>query len=148
MKKIYTSILAFILGMNAYTQEFTLEEFATGFSNPVEIVHAGDDRLFVVEQAGRIIIVNPDGSKNTTPFLNISNQITSGGERGLLGLAFDPNYQTNGRFYVNYTDLSGNTAISRFTVSADPNVANPTGEVILHITQPFSNHNGDRKSVV
>lgn len=142
MKKLYTSFLAVILGGIVMSQEFTLVEFATGFSSPVEIVNAGDDRLFVVEQSGRIIILNADGTKNTTPFLNISTIITSGGERGLLGLAFDPDYATTGRFYVNYTNSTGNTAIARYTVSADPDIANPTGEVLLTITQPFSNHNG------
>jgi glucose/arabinose dehydrogenase len=142
MKKLYTSILAICLGTFLYSQEFTIEEFASGFSNPVEITHAGDDRLFVVEQSGRIIILNPDGTKNETPFLNISTIISSGGERGLLGLAFAPDYETTGRFYVNYTNTSGNTVIARYTVSSNPDIANPTGEILLTITQPFSNHNG------
>src|SRR5690606_21188454 len=68
--------------------------------------------------------------------------ISSGGERGLLGLAFAPDYETSGRFYVNYTNPNGNTVIARYTVSENPNVANSTGTVLLTIEQPFSNHNG------
>lgn len=142
MKKFYSSILAICLGSILFSQEFTLEEFSTGLVNPVEIVHAGDERLFVVQQGGQIIVVNPDGSKNSTPFLNISSIISSGGERGLLGLAFAPDYASSGRFYVNYTNTSGNTVIARYTVSSDPNIANPSGTVLMTIDQPFSNHNG------
>lgn len=142
MKKFHTNILAICFGSLLFSQEFTLEEFATGFTNPVEIVHAGDERLFVVQQGGQIIVVNPDGSKNSTPFLNISSIISSGGERGLLGLAFAPDYASSGKFYVNYTNSSGNTVIARYTVSSDPNVANPTGTILLTVNQPFSNHNG------
>src|SRR5690606_18544914 len=86
--------------------------------------------------------LNADGTINPTPFLNISSIISSGGERGLLGLAFAPDYETSGRFYVNYTNPNGNTVIARYTVSENPNVANSTGTVLLTIEQPFSNHNG------
>lgn len=125
-------------------QNVTLTSFATGFTRPLEIVHAGDSRLFVVEQAGRIKILNADGTTNATPFLNISSIISSTNERGLLGLAFAPNYADNGQFYVNYTNLSGNTVIARYRRSIDnPAIADPnSGTVILTINQPFSNHNG------
>ncbi len=122
--------------------------FATGFNYPVEIVHAKDNRLFVVEQSGKIIIVQPNGTKLSTPFLDVSGRITTGNlsqgsEMGLLGLAFHPNYKNNGVFFINYINASGNTAIEKCTVSSsDSNVANPLGTVILNITQPFSNHNG------
>jgi glucose/arabinose dehydrogenase len=78
------------------------------------------------------------------PFLDISERISSGGERGLLGLAFDPEYPTDPRFFVNYTDRDGNTVVSSFTVSAtDPDVADPASEKpLMHIAQPFANHNG------
>lgn len=142
MKKIYLSFLAIGFWVMVSAQEFTLELFAGGLSSPVELAHAGDDRLFVVEQGGTIKIINADGTVNGTAFLNISSQISSGGERGLLGLAFDPNYETNGRFYVNYTNTSGNTVIARYTVSENPDVANPDGTILLTIDQPFSNHNG------
>lgn len=142
MKKFYLSVFALGLCLFSNAQEFTLELFAQGLSSPVEIKTAGDDRLFVVEQGGTIKILNPDGTVNQTPFLNISGIISSGGERGLLGLAFAPDYETTGRFYVNYTNSSGDTVISRYTVSSDPDVANPTGEPLLTIDQPFGNHNG------
>src|SRR5690606_32606451 len=79
---------------------------------------------------------------NATPFLNISTLISSGGERGLLGLAFAPDYDSSGRFFVNYTNIAGHTVIARYTVSEDPNIANPDGIPILTIEQPFGNHNG------
>lgn len=123
------------------------QSFATGLNNPVNIKHAGDDRLFVVEQAGFIKVVNANGTVNSTPFLDIDSQVVDiggfGDERGLLGMVFHPNYSTNGYFYVNYINNSNNTVISRFTVSADPNVADVLSElVILTITQPGFNHNG------
>lgn len=114
------------------------------FSGPVDIANAGDGRLFIVEQAGRIRVTPLDpGSTQALIFLNITDRVGSGGERGLLGLAFHPNYADNGYFYVNYTNLSGNTRVSRFQVTADPNAANPNSELILmEFNQPFSNHNG------
>lgn len=142
MKKFYLSIAVAIMSIIATAQEFELEVFANGLSSPIGIAHAGDDRLFVVQQGGQIRIVNDDGSVNTTPFLNISSIISSGGERGLLGLAFDPNYETNGRFFVNYTNTGGDTVIARYEVSDDPDVAETTGTILLTIDQPFSNHNG------
>ena len=120
-----------------------LQSFATGFSAPVEITNCGDNRLFVVEQDGLIKILNPNGTVNTTPFLNITNLTNANGEQGLLGLAFSPNYASNGLFYINYTNLSGDTVIARYSVSAgNTNVANPSGTILLTIPQPYSNHNG------
>jgi glucose/arabinose dehydrogenase len=143
MKKHLLTALLLAAGF-CNAQNVTLTTFATGFTRPLEIVHAGDSRLFVVEQTGRIKILNADGTTNATPFLNISSIISSTNERGLLGLAFAPNYADNGQFYVNYTNLSGNTVIARYRRSTDnPAVADPnSGSVILTINQPFSNHNG------
>ncbi len=121
-----------------------LVPFATGISQITDVAHAGDERLFVTQQAGLIRIVQPDGSILPTPFLSLS-VLNSGNEQGLLGIAFDPDYATNGYFYVNYTfgSGSGSTRISRFTVSADPNVADPASEEILYTRQqPATNHNG------
>ncbi|MCH8331846.1 MAG: PQQ-dependent sugar dehydrogenase, partial [Bacteroidetes bacterium] len=120
------------------------QQWVTGFNRPVDIINAGDSRLFIVEQDGIIKIIDSTGTTNTTPFININARVGSGGnEQGLLGLAFHPNYSTNGYFYVNYTDNSGDTKISRFSVSTDPDIADDTTEmVILTISQPFSNHNG------
>ncbi|MTE25318.1 PQQ-dependent sugar dehydrogenase [Winogradskyella ouciana] len=132
------------------TQDLELELFASGLDRPVNLKHAGDDRLFAAEQDGIIKIINADGSVNTTPFLDIEARVESGGsEEGLLGLAFHPNYATNGYFFVNYTrDVVGQTdnetVVSRFTRSStDPSQADPNSElIILTYTQPFTNHNG------
>lgn len=131
-----------IMSFFGNSQIISLTQFATGFSNPVEITHAGDSRLFVVQQGGLIKILNANGTTNATPFLNLSSIISTGGERGLLGLAFHPNYASNGYFFVNYTNTAGNTVIARYSVSANPNVANTTGTILMTIAQPFSNHNG------
>ncbi|WP_442787158.1 PQQ-dependent sugar dehydrogenase [Flavobacterium suncheonense] len=120
-----------------------LQTFATGFASPVAIENCGDSRLFVVEQDGLIKILNSNGTTNATPFLNISSLTNQSGEQGLLGLAFHPNYASNGFFYINYTNLSGNTVIARYSVnSSNPDIANPAGTILLTIAQPFSNHNG------
>ncbi len=131
--------------------EIALELVADGFSRPVAVRHAGDgsQRLFVVEQDGRIVIVE-NGTVRDEPFLDIVPQVESGSnEQGLLGLAFHPDYEQNGFFFVNYThDPAGSgpdvTRISRFSVSAeDPNLADPSGEVVvIQFDQDFSNHNG------
>jgi len=129
----------------SFGQTIALQSFATGFSSPVEITHpVNDSRLFVVQQRGLIRILNSNGSINSTPFLSLVGTVSSSGsERGLLGLAFHPNYASNGYFYVNYTRLSdGATVISRFSVSSDPNVANTTETILMIIPQPYSNHNG------
>jgi glucose/arabinose dehydrogenase len=116
---------------------------ATGLARPDTLSVDGSGRLFVIEKPGRIRIIQNDQLLDQ-PFLDISNRVgSSGNEQGLLGLAFHPNYTQNGRFFVNYTDNSGNTVIARFQVSGDPNVADPNSEVkLLGIDQPFPNHNG------
>ncbi len=117
----------------------------SGFSNAVAVRHAGDGsgRLFVVEQGGRIKIIE-NGNTLATPFLNIDPLTNGGGEQGLLGLAFHPSYATNGFFYIYYTNLSGDTVIARYSVSAgDPDIADDTSSLkIISIDQDFSNHNG------
>ena len=118
---------------------------ATGLSDPVDVTSAwdGSGRLFVVEQPGRIRIVK-DGQLADSPFLDIRDRIASGGERGLLGLAFHPDYPTDPRLFVDYTDLDGNTVVSEFrTDGADPNRADPASErILVRIDQPYPNHNG------
>ncbi|MFZ1694915.1 MAG: PQQ-dependent sugar dehydrogenase [Flavobacteriales bacterium] len=143
------SALALGLSLPALAQETPLtlqvEQIATGLTALVDISHCGDDRLFLTLQGGTIRIMQPDLTVLPTPFLNITSQVASGGERGLLGLAFDPDYANNGRFYVCYTNGTspGTSRVSRFTVSSDPNVADPTSEEILYtLAQPYSNHNG------
>ncbi len=126
--------------------EIALEPFATGFASPVKIANAGDDRLFVVERAGRVRIVESDGAVQATPFLNIVTRVNStGGEQGLLGLAFDPDYATNGFLYVYYINGagSGTSRISRFSVTSNPDSADANSEQILYTrVQPYTNHNG------
>ena len=104
---------------------------------------AGDPRLFIVEKGGAIRIVK-DGALLEAPFLSLADKVSTGDEQGLLGLAFDPAYATNGRFVVHYTDVSGNTVVSMFRVSAgNPDLADPATELlILTAEQPFPNHNG------
>ena len=141
------TLMFFIVSLDAQTPDLELETFATGLSRPVSIKNAGgiDTNLYVVEQDGFIKVVDASGTVNDQLFLDIDdNVIDTGNERGLLGLAFHPNYSTNGYFYVNYNNNSGNTVISRFTRStANPLVANENSElVLLTYNQPFSNHNG------
>jgi glucose/arabinose dehydrogenase len=131
------------------TLQVELVSVASGFSSPLDIQQAGDGsgRLFVVEQGGRIKIIQ-NGSVLGTPYLDVSGLIASVGEEGLLGLAFHPNYNSNGCFYVNYTTnrLSGTlqTAISEFRAAPpSANTVNPASENILFtVDQPESNHNG------
>jgi len=124
--------------------ENKLIPFASGLKSPVSIVNAGDSRLFVAEQRGFIRIVNSSGTLIAQPFLNIADRVVYGGERGLLGIAFHPNYSTNGYFYVNYIGKGDSTHISRFTVSpGDSDVADPKSELkLMTIFQPYQNHNG------
>jgi glucose/arabinose dehydrogenase len=124
-------------------QNVQLLRIATGLSGPVHLTSPpDDDRLFVVEQPGRIRIIR-DGTLLATPFLDITAKVGSGGERGLLGLAFHPHFATNGFFYVDYTDRDGDTRVERYAVSSDPARADATSaKLILAVDQPFSNHNG------
>jgi glucose/arabinose dehydrogenase len=141
-----------LLAGTAQAQQLTTTRITSGLTRPTYVCAPPGDmaRLFIVEQRGsggvatqaRIKILNlADNTINATPFLTITG-LSTGSEQGLLGLAFDPNYATTGRFYVNFTNSAGTTNIVRYTVSGDPNVANPTGEPILTQAQPFSNHNG------
>jgi len=121
-----------------------LKPIATGLAMPTTIVHAGDGsgRLFITLQAGQIMIHDGTGLL-PTPFLDISTIISCCGERGLLGLAFHPDYTMNGLFYVHYTNSDGDVVIARYAVSGDPNRAQPSGTVLLTIPhRDGSNHNG------
>jgi len=133
------------LPVQAQTTRISLEATATGFSTPVYFTSAkdGTNRRFVIEQVGRIRVLQP-GSSNFTTFLDISSRVLFNGERGLLGLAFHPQFATNRRFFVNYTrQPDGATVIAEFHVSStNPNLADPTQTVLLTIPQPYENHNG------
>ena len=114
-----------------------------GLGDALYVTHAPGqaNRLFIVQQSGRILIQDR-GRMLSTPFLDISSSISSGGERGLLGLAFHPGYAANGRFYVNFTDTSGDTRVVEYTRSG-ANRANPgSARTLLSIDQPYENHNG------
>lgn len=143
MKK---NILLALLFFNTkfFSQTIELEFFSGPFSSPVEITHPNNDsRLFVLEHAGIIKIINNEGDVFESPFLDISSLVLNDGERGLLGLAFHPNYNTNGFFYINYINLDGNTVIARYSVSSNPNLADSTSAMILKtINQPFAEHKG------
>jgi glucose/arabinose dehydrogenase len=125
--------------------EFNLavQEVAAGLSDPLYVTAPpGDSRLFVVEQSGRIRIIK-NGQLLPAPFLDIAARVSSGGERGLLSVAFHPSYATNGFFYINFTDAGGNTRVERFSASNNPDVALPgSSKLILTVAQPFANHNG------
>jgi hypothetical protein len=152
MRILITLLVLFVVQLSLDAQpDLRFVEPVSGFADPVDITGAGDgsERLFIVEQAGIIKIYN-QATETTlgTPFLNITDRVRSGGERGLLGLAFHPEFSTNGHFYVNYTTIArnglfnGTTVISRFTAAEGANTANANTElVLLTINQPFSNHN-------
>lgn len=130
----------------AQTAEIRLVPVATGITNAtaIESPPDGSNRLFVLEQRGRIRVVK-NGAVLPAPFLDFSQRVSSGGERGLLGLAFPPGYAEKRYFYIHYTDPQGNTALSRLRVTDDPDRANPDSEeVLLRQAQPFANHNGGR----
>ena len=123
----------------------TLEPVVQGLSFPIFLTAPrGDgDRLFVVERDGRIRIVR-NGAIEEPPFLDVGDRITTlGGEQGLLGLAFHPEYASNGYLYVNYTDTLGHTQVVRYTVSVDPDSADAASALpIITVEQPYPNHNG------
>jgi glucose/arabinose dehydrogenase len=131
---------------NAALAQIELVPAVSGLSAPVFVGHAGDNlnRLFIVEQAGIIKVLQPGASEPTT-FLDIRTRILPGGERGLLGLAFHPQYANNGRFFVFYTRAGdGALVIAEYAASpAGSNTASTTEEVLLTIPHPgFANHNG------
>ncbi|RMA64919.1 PQQ-dependent sugar dehydrogenase [Ulvibacter antarcticus] len=144
MKNLLFSLFFIFFSFTISAQDIDIELITSGFSNPIDIQNAGDDRLFIAEQGGRIKILNPDGTVNPTPFLNISTLVSGGSEQGLLGLAFHPDYASNGYFFVNYTKTNGDTRIARYTVDpSDPDVVLAGSQLtIIEYDQPFGNHNG------
>ncbi len=155
MKRFWTALAgwAVLFGVRGAIGDaaLTTDTVATGLSRPLYVTHVPGDfgRVFVVEQrvgtgtTARIRIVTlPDHALLPTPFLTVSG-VSTGDEQGLLGLAFHPDYASNGYFYINYTDSGGTTRIVRYTVSGDPDVADSgSATAVLSIAQPFSNHNG------
>ena len=123
--------------------EIALQTVATGLARATSVTHAGDSRIFVTLQTGRIVILE-DGRVLPAAFLDVSNRVSCCGEQGLLGLAFHPRYAENGLLFIDYTNPSGDTIIARYRVSpSNPNVADAASAVtLLTIDQPFANHNG------
>lgn len=140
------AVLILLLSMEkAFSVELTTELVAQGFKDPLFLISPRGDteRLFILEQNSGQIKIIKNGEVLETPFLDIGRLASQGGERGLLGLAFHPNYSENGYFFINYTDNRGDTVISRYKVSDDPDVADPeSASVIMKADQPYSNHNG------
>src|SRR5262245_20011099 len=144
-------VLVLLLGGTGRTQSgLTMAVHATGFSAPLAIVQDPTKRgvQFVVEQGGRIGVAQ-SGTRLGTDFLNLSGAISSGGERGLLGMALAPDYPSSGRFYVNFTNPDGHTVVARFRRSVNPLVAEAASRFDLkwpsglrYIEQPYANHNG------
>ena len=124
--------------------EVRLESVVSGLTQPLDLVNAGDGsgRLFILEKGGTVRILQ-NGVLAAEPFLDLSAEVTTNSERGLLGIAFAPNYAQSGLFYVDYTDLNGDTVVAEYKVSSDPAKADPASETtLLRIPQPESNHNG------
>lgn len=125
-------------------QRVVLDPVAEGLDQPLQALGSGDGsgRLFAVEKTGRIRVIR-DGTVVAEPFLDLSGRVSEGSEQGLLCVAFAPSFARTGRFYVNYTDTSGDTVVARFTAEPGANVADRSSEeVLLRIDQPFANHNG------
>ncbi len=122
----------------------SLQVVASGLTNALFVTAVPGDtaRVFVVRQDGVVRVIRND-SLLAAPFLDLTSLVTCCGERGLLGMAFHPQYATNGSFYVDYTDVNGDTRVARYAVSADPDVADPaSATIVLSQAQPFNNHNG------
>ena len=131
------------LSTAAQAQQFALRQIASGLRSPVAITHAFDSRIFITLQEGEIVIYNGTGVL-PTPFLDIRTLVRSGGEQGLLSVAFHPNYRENGLFYVYYVNNNKQIVIARYRVSSDPNRADPnSAQVLLTIDHTqFDNHDG------
>src|SRR5213594_1158709 len=146
LQAVVLMILGGSLWASAQSVRIDLEPFiASGLNQPVYLTnaHDGTNRRFVVEQPGRVSVMQPGSSMRMT-FLDITGRVLSGGERGLLGLAFHPQFASNRRFFVDYTRRpDGATVIAEYRVStSNPNVAETPETVLLLIPQPYENHNG------
>jgi glucose/arabinose dehydrogenase len=139
-----------LLPPHAAEAQLRSQPYVSGFDDPIAFVQDPTDRSvqFVVQQTGRIRVVQ-NGSVLPGDFLNVTGSITAGGESGLLGLAFAPDYATSGRFFVNFTNRAGHTVVARFRRSANALVADATSRFDLllggfqrFVAQPFANHNG------
>lgn len=150
-KTILTILISlyFFVPQKAVCQKLAIEPYVTGFDvpNPIDVKNCGDNRLFVACQDGRVWVINADGTLRPIPFLDISSKVMIGGEDGILGMAFSPNYKTNGKFYLYYIGTvaaQATTFIEQYIVSAaDSNIADPSSALtILTQTQPENTHAG------
>ena len=148
MRYVFAAYAFVFAAAPAYAQ-LQGQVYASGFVSPSAFVQHPTDRnvQFVVEQGGRIRVVRNGAVLGD--FLNLAGSVSCCGERGLLGLAFAPDYASSGRFYVNFTNTAGDTVVARFTRSSDPLVANASSRFDLQldaqrrfVDQPYSNHNG------
>src|SRR5436309_10043883 len=131
-------LVALLLAATASADEIAFKSVVSGLVQPTSLVNAGDSRLFIAQQIGRIAIY--DGTRVLPqPFLDVSTLVSLGEERGLLGLAFSPHYRDDGAFYVDYTNTAGNTVVARYHVSAsDPNRADPaSAQILFTVAQPY-----------
>jgi glucose/arabinose dehydrogenase len=141
------AVLCLVAPQKGMCQKLALESYVTGFDYPIDVKNCSDNRLFVPCQDGRVWIINANGTLRPTPFLDISSKVLIGGEDGILGMAFSPNYKTNGKFYLYYigtVDGQATTFIEQYTVSAaDSNIADPSSALtLLTQTQPENTHAG------
>ena len=141
------SLCLFIIANTSKAQKLAANPYVSGLTLPIDLKTCGDDRLFVAERAGKIRVINADGTLRSTPFLDITAKVSSvSGEEGFLGFAFSPNYKTDAKFFVDYTaNIAGQltTVVEQYNVNpADPNVALTTSTRILSRAQPYANHNG------
>ncbi|MCZ2277208.1 MAG: PQQ-dependent sugar dehydrogenase [Bacteroidia bacterium] len=142
---LITSIAVFALATFSKAQGISFTLFTSPLNRVVDIQHAGDERLFLVEKAGIIKICDLSGVVNPNPFLDITALVNSSySEQGLLGLVFHPDYKSNRFFYVNYTDLAGNSVIARYqTSNQNPDSADVSSAfIVMTYNQPYVNHNG------
>jgi glucose/arabinose dehydrogenase len=137
------SLVLLLFAVTASAQDVALQPIAAGLDQPVALTHTGDPRLFITEQTGTIRIYDALGLR-ATPFLDIRSIVLSGGERGLLSVAFHPQYRDNGLFFVYYTNRNGDNNVARYKVTSDPDRADAaSGTILLTIPHPtFANHNG------
>lgn len=150
MKSLSSTIFICLLifSLQSYGQKLAPIPLVSGINSPIDLKHCGDDRLFVADRAGKIRVINADGTLRPTPFLDITSKISSAtsGEEGLLGFVFSPDYKTSGKFYVDYTsNIAGKltSVIAEYKVSADTNIADVSSALtILTQQQPYNNHNG------
>jgi len=145
IRGFYLLIMLFgFSGVLKAAPEIQIEAVITGLDNPVAITHAGDGsgRLFITQLSGQILIF--DGNQILPePFLDIGSLVSAGSERGLFSVSFHPEYTNNGFLFVDYTDINGDTAVARYSVSAEPNVVDTeSASILLTVPQPFANHNG------